>query len=155
MHSLTIQLRKKRLLGRACWLWPLQMYVNFFHSQSPSDLSDLLPRFLSMFSTTELPVVTPLDPLIGRLSCYSIVATLIGLPSEIRSDFSSWNSMTHGNITFVVILCSVRYVFRLLWIWELDIFGWCNWSTRIAWFLGIGRKTYYYGQPAQNIKKED
>ncbi|KZP30426.1 hypothetical protein FIBSPDRAFT_946141 [Athelia psychrophila] len=53
-----------------------------------------------------------------------IIATFIGLPAEMRYNFLAWNPMTHGNITFVILLCSVR----------------------IAWFMGIGRTRYYYGQ---------
>lgn len=39
----------------------------------------------------------------------SIIATFIGLPTEMRYNFLAWNPMTHGNITFVIFLCSVRY----------------------------------------------
>jgi len=48
----------------------------------------------------------------------------IGLPEELRYAPLSWNSMTHGNITFVIVLL----------------------SGRLAWFAGLGRKRYYYGQ---------
>ncbi|KAJ7771926.1 hypothetical protein DFH07DRAFT_803174 [Mycena maculata] len=51
-----------------------------------------------------------------------IAATLVGLPADLRYAFFSWNPMTHGNITVVVILFSVR----------------------IAWFLGINRTRYYF-----------
>ncbi|KDQ54964.1 hypothetical protein JAAARDRAFT_160320 [Jaapia argillacea MUCL 33604] len=52
-----------------------------------------------------------------------IVASWIALPSDIRLNPAGWNPMTHGNITVVIfLLCS-----------------------RLAWFKGIGRKTYYYG----------
>ncbi|KAH8120707.1 hypothetical protein DFH11DRAFT_1685926 [Phellopilus nigrolimitatus] len=64
----------------------------------------------------------------------SIIATLIGLPPAIRYNPLTWNSMTHGNISIVVVLFSVR----------------------LAWFLGVGRKTYYYGQPSpRTVKKEN
>jgi len=56
-----------------------------------------------------------------------IAATFIGLPADIRYDFASWNSMTHGSITFVIFLLSVR----------------------LAWFAGLGRTTYYYGKGPQ------
>ncbi|KAF8525142.1 hypothetical protein BU17DRAFT_84067 [Hysterangium stoloniferum] len=46
--------------------------------------------------------------------------SLIGLPSEIRTNPSTWNPMTHGNVTFTTFLFIVR----------------------VAWLLGIGRKTY-------------
>ncbi|KZT42848.1 hypothetical protein SISSUDRAFT_851039 [Sistotremastrum suecicum HHB10207 ss-3] len=49
-----------------------------------------------------------------------IVVTLIALPHEIRTDPLNWNSMTHGNISFVILLLGVR----------------------LAWFAGIGRKQY-------------
>ncbi|GBE78702.1 predicted protein [Sparassis crispa] len=53
-----------------------------------------------------------------------IIWSFVGLPKELQYDFGSWNSMTHGNITFVIVLL----------------------SCRLAWFLGIGRTRYYYGQ---------
>ncbi|KAJ4485452.1 hypothetical protein J3R30DRAFT_3364859 [Lentinula aciculospora] len=53
-----------------------------------------------------------------------VLATFVGLPSELQFDIASWNSTTHGNITFTLFL----------------------FSARIAWFLGIGRHRYYYGQ---------
>jgi len=36
--------------------------------------------------------------------------TFIGLPSDVRFAIERWNSMTHGNITFVIVLLVVRYV---------------------------------------------
>jgi len=59
-----------------------------------------------------------------------IVASYIGLPSELRDDVASWNPMTHGNITFVIFLLSVR----------------------LAWFAGIGRKTYYYARSTPYVQ---
>ncbi|KIP04445.1 hypothetical protein PHLGIDRAFT_109567 [Phlebiopsis gigantea 11061_1 CR5-6] len=53
-----------------------------------------------------------------------IVATWVGLPSDFRYAFRSWNGTTHGNITFVVFLL----------------------FSRIAWFAGIGRTRHYFGQ---------
>ncbi|KAI0035395.1 hypothetical protein K488DRAFT_76642 [Vararia minispora EC-137] len=55
----------------------------------------------------------------------SIVATFVGLPEDLRYSPHLWNSMTHGNITTVIVLL----------------------AGRIAWFMGIGRKRYYFGQP--------
>ncbi|KAJ8497187.1 hypothetical protein ONZ51_g640 [Trametes cubensis] len=55
-----------------------------------------------------------------------ILWSFVGLPDALKYDFASWNSMTHGNITFVVFLLGMR----------------------LAWFMGLGRKRYYYGQPA-------
>ncbi|EIW65221.1 uncharacterized protein TRAVEDRAFT_68765 [Trametes versicolor FP-101664 SS1] len=60
-----------------------------------------------------------------------ILWSFVGLPAELKYDFARWNSMTHGNITFVVFLLSMR----------------------LAWFAGIGRKRYYFGQPAVATKK--
>lgn len=60
-----------------------------------------------------------------------IGATWIGLPESLRYDIASWNPTTHGNITFVVFLL----------------------VSRIAWFMGIGRTRYYYGQPAVKAKR--
>ncbi|KAH9949456.1 hypothetical protein B0H21DRAFT_727985 [Amylocystis lapponica] len=53
-----------------------------------------------------------------------VLVTFVTLPTGLRYDFTNWNSMTHGNITFTVFLC----------------------ACRLAWFLGIGRTRYYYGQ---------
>jgi len=50
-----------------------------------------------------------------------VIATVVALPLEFRSDFVSWNSMTHGNITFTLFLL----------------------ASRLAWFGGIGRQTYH------------
>ncbi|KIK54603.1 hypothetical protein GYMLUDRAFT_48512 [Collybiopsis luxurians FD-317 M1] len=54
-----------------------------------------------------------------------VLASLVGLPPELRFSPASWNATTHGNITFTMFLFSVR----------------------LAWFLGVGRRRYYYGQP--------
>ncbi|ETW84226.1 hypothetical protein HETIRDRAFT_313313 [Heterobasidion irregulare TC 32-1] len=63
---------------------------------------------------------------------FSIAATVIGLPSAVRYTPYTWNATTHGNISFVVVLLMFR----------------------IAWFLGIGRQTYYFGKPKNtNIQK--
>ncbi|KAK7064754.1 hypothetical protein R3P38DRAFT_2826239 [Favolaschia claudopus] len=51
-----------------------------------------------------------------------IAATLAGLPEELRWAPLTWNPMTHGNISIVVVLFTVR----------------------ISWFLGINRTSYYY-----------
>lgn len=56
--------------------------------------------------------------------------SLYGLPAEIRADPLSWNPMTHGNVTFTTFLFAVR----------------------VAWLLGIGRRTYGYGSYAQALK---
>jgi len=54
-----------------------------------------------------------------------VILTLRGLPSNVRFTPSLWNTMTHGNITFCL----------------------CLFTSRISWFLGIGRQRYFYGQP--------
>ncbi|KAJ7239011.1 hypothetical protein B0H12DRAFT_1204228 [Mycena haematopus] len=56
------------------------------------------------------------------LNVCSIAATLAGLPADLRYAPLAWNPMTHGNISVVVVLLSVR----------------------IAWFLGINRTSYYF-----------
>ena len=38
----------------------------------------------------------------------SMIVTVIGLPPELRYSVLEWNSMTHGSITFVIILLSTR-----------------------------------------------
>ncbi|KAN0101026.1 hypothetical protein V8E55_001010 [Tylopilus felleus] len=60
-----------------------------------------------------------------------IIASWVGLPEDLRYSFGSWNSMTHGNITFVIFLLGMR----------------------LAWFAGIGRQRYYYGKAAQKDRK--
>ncbi|KAF8139792.1 hypothetical protein EV363DRAFT_1444287 [Boletus edulis] len=60
-----------------------------------------------------------------------IALSWVGLPEDLRYSFGSWNSMTHGNITFTVFLLSMR----------------------LAWFAGIGRQRYYYGKAAQKGRK--
>jgi len=61
-----------------------------------------------------------------------IAATLIGLPDSIRYHPELWNSATHGNISFVTVLL----LFRL------------------AWFAGLGRTRYYFGQRSGGKTKE-
>jgi hypothetical protein len=56
-----------------------------------------------------------------------IVATLICLPEGLKYSPGKWNPMTHGNISFVVVLFLLR----------------------MAWFFGIGRTRYYYGQQSK------
>jgi len=53
-----------------------------------------------------------------------ILASFFGLPKTLQLEVWRWNPMTHGNITFVILLFVVR----------------------VAWFLGIGRTRYCYGQ---------
>ncbi|PIL30730.1 hypothetical protein GSI_06898 [Ganoderma sinense ZZ0214-1] len=61
-----------------------------------------------------------------------IIWSWVGLPDNLKYDFASWNSMTHGNITFVIFLLGMR----------------------IAWFLGIGRTRYYFGQPSSTSQSQ-
>ncbi|KAF9015390.1 hypothetical protein BDQ17DRAFT_1340983 [Cyathus striatus] len=60
-----------------------------------------------------------------------ILATFIALPDELKFAPLEWNSMTHGNITFVIGL----------------------FLARMAWFAGIGRQRYYYGQTNTHREK--
>ncbi|KAI0077420.1 hypothetical protein K474DRAFT_1661670 [Panus rudis PR-1116 ss-1] len=53
-----------------------------------------------------------------------IAATWFALPKDLQYAPLSWNGTTHGNITVVVFL----------------------FASRLAWFAGVGRKRYYYGQ---------
>ncbi|THH13570.1 hypothetical protein EW146_g6665 [Bondarzewia mesenterica] len=59
-----------------------------------------------------------------------IGATFIGLPEDIKYSPQIWNATTHGNISFVIVLLTFR----------------------VAWFLGIGRQTYYYGKASEGEK---
>jgi amino acid transporter len=52
--------------------------------------------------------------------------TYIFLPEEWKYNPLMWNTTTHGNLSFVILLH----------------------TSRICWFLGVGRKRYYFGQPA-------
>ncbi|KAF5377160.1 hypothetical protein D9615_006415 [Tricholomella constricta] len=63
-----------------------------------------------------------------------VIVSLIAAPADIRFDFANWNAMSHGNITAVIVLCLVR----------------------LAWFAGIGRTRYYFGQeqPKDGKKKK-
>ncbi|CAL1697048.1 unnamed protein product [Somion occarium] len=61
-----------------------------------------------------------------------IIASWLALPASLQYNPSAWNGTTHGNITFVVFLL----------------------ATRLAWFAGVGRQRYYYGQPSKISKKE-
>ncbi|KAI0291757.1 hypothetical protein BC826DRAFT_1021961 [Russula brevipes] len=53
-----------------------------------------------------------------------IVASFIGLPDSLKYHPELWNPTTHGNISFVVVLLLFR----------------------VAWFRGVGRTRYYFGQ---------
>lgn len=83
---------------------------------------------------------------------YSVLSSLIGLPTDIRYDIFSWNGITHGNITFTTFVFCVRYVnYR-------DVNRWLRadspYDFRLAWFMGVGRRRFYYGQrrPVHGIK---
>jgi len=66
---------------------------------------------------------------LGIADLTHIIATFLGLPQDLMYTPSNWNSMTHGNITVVIVLFFVR----------------------AAWFMGIGRTRYYYGKPRSEI----
>ncbi|XP_006454526.1 hypothetical protein AGABI2DRAFT_189782 [Agaricus bisporus var. bisporus H97] len=53
-----------------------------------------------------------------------VLATFIGLPENLRFSPQHWNVMTHGNITTTTLYL----------------------VTRVAWFMGIGRTRFYFGQ---------
>lgn len=81
----------------------------------------------------------------------SIIATWIGLPVELRYAIADWNPTTHGNITFVIFLLVSRQARFCL---HNDFrFSSKAIQSRIAWFMGIGRNTYYYGQPTVKAKR--
>ncbi|KAI0320211.1 hypothetical protein OF83DRAFT_1105992 [Amylostereum chailletii] len=63
-----------------------------------------------------------------------IGATFVGLPPDLKYSPQLWNPMTHGSITVVVVLL----------------------TSRIAWFMGVGRTRYYFGKlsPDKAGKKE-
>ncbi|KAF5312614.1 hypothetical protein D9619_003064 [Psilocybe cf. subviscida] len=64
---------------------------------------------------------------LGIADLTHIAATFVGLPADLRYTPSAWNSMTHGSISAVVVLC--------------------------AWWAGIGRTRYYFGQPHNDVHK--
>ncbi|TFK66357.1 hypothetical protein BDN72DRAFT_899880 [Pluteus cervinus] len=51
-----------------------------------------------------------------------LLATVVALPEHLRFDPGAWNGMLHGQINFVIVLL----------------------VGRLAWFLGIGRQSYYF-----------
>jgi len=53
-----------------------------------------------------------------------IYLTFVSLPQDIKYLPLQWNTTTHGNLSVVFLLH----------------------LSRVAWFLGIGRKRYYFGQ---------
>jgi len=62
---------------------------------------------------------------------YSVCISFFTLPENVRYDFANWNSVAWANIP-------------IAFFWFL---------TRMAWFAGIGRTRYYFGQ-AMSQKKE-
>ncbi|KAG7090716.1 hypothetical protein E1B28_009809 [Marasmius oreades] len=60
-----------------------------------------------------------------------ISSSFIGLPPDLRLNVQEWNGTTHGNITITTFL----------------------FIARVAWFLGIGRPRYYFGQNSTAVKK--
>jgi hypothetical protein len=52
-----------------------------------------------------------------------------------------WNSMVHGNITTVVVLFAVRYLYV-----PLMVITHHSYFNRMAWFFGVARTRYYFGQ---------
>ncbi|KAF8167886.1 hypothetical protein B0H34DRAFT_683543 [Crassisporium funariophilum] len=68
---------------------------------------------------------------LGILDISHIILTFTNLPAENRYTPLQWNTTTHGNLTFVAMLH----------------------VSRVCWFLGVGRKRYYYGQSQADIDK--
>ncbi|KAF9263102.1 hypothetical protein L218DRAFT_944804 [Marasmius fiardii PR-910] len=60
-----------------------------------------------------------------------ISSSFIGLPQDLRFSVQEWNGTTHGNITITTFLFVVR----------------------MAWFFGIGRRRYHFGQNSSANKK--
>ncbi|KAJ3510385.1 hypothetical protein NLJ89_g4704 [Agrocybe chaxingu] len=67
---------------------------------------------------------------LGIADLTHIAASWAGLPSDLKYAPLLWNSLTHGNITVVIAL----FLFR------------------VAWYKGIGRTRYYFGQPEKHVK---
>ncbi|KAF9056391.1 hypothetical protein BJ165DRAFT_510430 [Panaeolus papilionaceus] len=63
---------------------------------------------------------------LGLADVTHMTLTYIYLPEEWKYNPWMWNTTTHGNLTFVVLLHVSRH----------------------CWFYGVGRKRYYFGQPA-------
>ncbi|THH30391.1 hypothetical protein EUX98_g3805 [Antrodiella citrinella] len=59
-----------------------------------------------------------------------IAASWFALPQALQYAPEVWNATTHGNITVVIFLL----------------------SARLAWFAGIGRTRYWYGQRGAEVK---
>ncbi|TFK40943.1 hypothetical protein BDQ12DRAFT_415806 [Crucibulum laeve] len=59
-----------------------------------------------------------------------MIHSWFGLPADVRYNPWCWNTMTHGNVTFCILL----------------------FLSRMAWFLGIGRQRYYYGHRDASMK---
>ncbi|KAJ3992860.1 hypothetical protein F5050DRAFT_1785940 [Lentinula boryana] len=61
-----------------------------------------------------------------------VLSSFMGIPPEIRFSITSWNGITHGNITLTTFLFCVR----------------------LAWFLGVGRRRFYYGQSRESLQSK-
>ncbi|PVG00703.1 hypothetical protein CPB86DRAFT_782244 [Serendipita vermifera] len=62
-----------------------------------------------------------------------ILATVFAMPEEVLLSPSLWNATVIGNIHFTAFL----------------------FASRVAWFLGIGRNTYYYSVRSGPEQEED
>jgi len=69
---------------------------------------------------------------LGIADVTHITVTFLGLPPDLMYTPSNWNSMTHGNISFGILLL----------------------LSRVAWFTGVGRTRYYYGKPSPSVIKK-
>ncbi|KAF9535800.1 hypothetical protein CPB83DRAFT_842361 [Crepidotus variabilis] len=140
------------IIGSLAW-GPQWFYNELIPSNDPprNDLEvnaqmatwHLVVAYTIMFTLTALAYSTVRDSLahdlalqekftgviIGALAVGDLLhttATFRTLPLDIRYAPGSWNTTTHGNISFCVLLH----------------------LSRISWFLGVGRQRYYFGQPA-------
>jgi hypothetical protein len=142
------------------WFWPGAAW--FHHQQIPSSKPFLFSGNLDLRTTTALCQLGNCYMLVGLMVSFvfravgnvcsndtiaqeriigatlsamaitdvtHILSSFIYLPPEIRLNVASWNAITHGNITFTLFIFCVR----------------------MAWFLGIGRDRFYYGQKRSAI----
>lgn len=110
----------------------------------------VVPSYIFISTADTVCILFPLglvliSPYFVRLS---IITTFIALPQDLAYKPSDWNSMTHGNITVVIVLL----FFRCLSIPVLStILIFIYTLYRVAWFMGIGRTRYYYGKPSPSV----
>lgn len=79
------------------------------------------------------------------------MASFIGLPDDLKYDFASWNPMTPWQHQLCCLPTGDEV--SVATIRHLDRYIYCM-LHRIAWFVGVSRKTYYYGKHATKIEKD-